>query len=67
VAGSCKHVNEPSGPIKGREFLDLLIVLLASQEELCSMELVTMLNNNNNQDNDWWRALVNTLINLWVP
>jgi hypothetical protein len=51
VASSCEHVNKPSGPIKGREFLDLLSVLLASQEGLCSMELVTMLNNNNNNNN----------------
>jgi len=24
VAGSCEHGNEPSGPIKGGEFLDKL-------------------------------------------
>jgi hypothetical protein len=40
VAGFCEHGNEPSGSIKGREFLDWLSVLLASQEGLCSMESV---------------------------
>jgi hypothetical protein len=40
VAGSCEHGNEPSGSIKCGEFLDWLSVLLASQEGLCSMELV---------------------------
>jgi hypothetical protein len=34
VAGSCECGNEPSGAIKRGEFL------LASQEGLCSMELV---------------------------
>jgi hypothetical protein len=28
VAGRRKHSNETSGPIKGREFLDYLLVLL---------------------------------------
>jgi hypothetical protein len=41
VAGSCEHGNEPSGSIKCVEFLDYLNVLLASQEGLCSMELVS--------------------------
>jgi hypothetical protein len=40
VAGSCEHDNEFSGSIKGREFLDWLSILLASQDGLCSMELV---------------------------
>jgi hypothetical protein len=40
VAGSCEHGNEPSGSIKFGEFLDYLSVPLASQEGLCSMELV---------------------------
>jgi hypothetical protein len=39
VARSCEHGNEPSGSIKCGEF-DQLSVLLASQEGLCSMELV---------------------------
>jgi len=39
VAGSCEHCNEPSGSIEGGEFRDKLS-LLASQEGLCSMELV---------------------------
>jgi hypothetical protein len=43
VAGSCDHGNEPSSSIKGREFLDQLSVLLASQEGLCSMDLVGLL------------------------
>jgi hypothetical protein len=38
VAGCCEHGDEPSGSIKCGEFLDYLSVLLASQEELCSME-----------------------------
>jgi hypothetical protein len=41
VAGSCEHGNEPSGSIKFGELLDYLSVLLASEEELCSMELVS--------------------------
>jgi hypothetical protein len=40
VAGSCEHGNETSGFIKGGEFLDYLSDYLASQEGLCSMELV---------------------------
>jgi hypothetical protein len=40
VAGSCVHGDEPSGSIKCGEFLEYLSVLLASQEGLCSMELV---------------------------
>jgi hypothetical protein len=43
VVGSCEHGNEPSGSIKCGEFLDYLSVLLASQEGLCSMELVRRL------------------------
>jgi hypothetical protein len=41
VAGSCEHGNEPSGSITCGESLDQLSVLLASQEGLCSMELVS--------------------------
>jgi hypothetical protein len=41
MAGSCEHGDEPSDSIKCREFLDYLSVLLASQEGLCSMELVS--------------------------
>jgi hypothetical protein len=41
VAGSCEHGNEPSGFIKGREFLDKLSKLLASQD-LCSVQLVRL-------------------------
>jgi hypothetical protein len=41
VLGSCVHGNETWDSIKGAEFLDLLNVLRASQEGLCSMELVT--------------------------
>jgi hypothetical protein len=41
VEGSCEHGNELSGSIKCGEFLDQLSVLLASEEGLCSMELVS--------------------------
>jgi hypothetical protein len=41
VAGSYEHGNEPSGSISCGEFLDYLSVLLASQEGLCPMELVS--------------------------
>jgi hypothetical protein len=41
VVGSCKHDNEPSGSVKDGELHDLLSVLLASQEGLCSMEFYT--------------------------
>jgi hypothetical protein len=39
MEGSYEHGNEPLGSIKGRES-DELSVLLASQESLCSMELL---------------------------
>jgi hypothetical protein len=38
VAGCCEHGNEPSRSIKGRELLDKLNVLLASEDGICSME-----------------------------
>jgi hypothetical protein len=38
--GTGEHGNEPSGSMKDGEFLDQLSVLLAPQDELCSMELV---------------------------
>jgi hypothetical protein len=38
VAGCCVYGNEPSASIKCRGFIEIL----ASQEELCSMELVTI-------------------------
>jgi hypothetical protein len=41
VVSSCEHGDEPSGSIKCEEFPDYLSVLLASQEGLCSMELVS--------------------------
>jgi hypothetical protein len=41
VAGFCEHGNEPSVSIKCGEFLDWLSVLLASQEGLCSLEVVS--------------------------
>jgi hypothetical protein len=40
--GCYEHGNEPSGSIEGREFLEWLDILLNSQEELCSMELVRL-------------------------
>jgi hypothetical protein len=40
VVGFCEHGDEPSSSIKCGEFIDYLNVLLASQEGLCSMELV---------------------------
>jgi hypothetical protein len=39
MEGSYEHGNEPFGSIKGRES-DELSLLLASQEALCSMELL---------------------------
>jgi hypothetical protein len=39
VAGSCEHGEEPSGSIKGVEFLGYLSMLLASQIGLCFMRL----------------------------
>jgi hypothetical protein len=41
VADSCEHGDEPSCSIKCGKFPDQLSVLLASQEGLCSMELVS--------------------------
>jgi hypothetical protein len=43
LTGFSEHGNEPSGSIKSGEFLDWLSVQLASQEGLCSMELVISL------------------------
>jgi hypothetical protein len=40
VVGSCEHGNEPLGSIECGVFIDWLSLLLASQEGLCSMELV---------------------------
>lgn len=37
--GSCKHSNEPLNSVTD-DFLDWLRILLVSQEELCSVELV---------------------------
>jgi hypothetical protein len=39
--GSCEHSNVSVGSIKGRELLDWLNDL--ASEELCSMELVSLL------------------------
>jgi hypothetical protein len=41
MAGSCEHGNEPLSSMKGSEFFDLQSVLSASQEALCSTELVS--------------------------
>jgi hypothetical protein len=40
VAGCCEYGNEPSGSIKGEEFLNKLSDL-TSREGLCSVELVS--------------------------
>jgi hypothetical protein len=42
VLGSCEYSNEPVGVIKDRKFLDKLSIVSASasQEGVCSMELV---------------------------
>ena len=41
VGGCCESGNEPSGSIKCGESLEYLRTSLASQEGLCSMELVS--------------------------
>ena len=41
MAGACEYGDEPSGSIKGGEFIDSLQNQLASQEGLCSMEEVS--------------------------
>jgi hypothetical protein len=41
--GSCEHGNEPSGSIKCLEISLLEQQLVASQERLCSMELVNVI------------------------
>jgi hypothetical protein len=41
VAGPCEHGNEPSGSVKGGEYLDQLNAL-ASQEGHYSMELASV-------------------------
>jgi hypothetical protein len=45
MAGCCEHGNEPSVSIKCGEIFDWLSVLLASQEGLCSMALVSYIHN----------------------
>jgi hypothetical protein len=45
TGGSCEHGNEPSDLIECGEFSSLAERLLASQEELCSMELVALIVN----------------------
>jgi hypothetical protein len=40
VVEFCEHCDEPSGSIECGEYLDWLSVLVASQEGLCSMELL---------------------------
>jgi hypothetical protein len=42
VTGSCEHGNKYLDSIKCGVFLEKLSVLLASQEGLCSMELVSL-------------------------
>jgi hypothetical protein len=42
VASSSYHGNEPVRSINGKELLDQLNLLLASQEELCSIESVVL-------------------------
>ena len=41
MAGCCECGNEPSGSVKCGKFLELVEALLASQEGLCSVELVS--------------------------
>jgi hypothetical protein len=40
MVGSCEYGNEPSGSIEGEEFY-YLSVILAFQEGLCTMQIVT--------------------------
>jgi hypothetical protein len=44
LGGSRGHGNEPSSFVKGEKYLDKLSVQLASQEELCFIELVNLYN-----------------------
>ena len=41
MAGCCVYGDESSGSVKCGEFLEYLRTFLASQEGLCSMELVS--------------------------
>jgi hypothetical protein len=43
MAGSCEVDSEPSGSIKGGEFLGYMSAVLTSQEGLCSMEFISLL------------------------
>jgi len=49
MAGSCEHSNEPSGSIKGEEFLDKLDDVLVSEKGLYCM-LVGCVHRNNLSD-----------------
>jgi len=40
VAGSCVHYNKPWGSVKGREFIDQINRLSASQEGLHFIEFI---------------------------
>jgi hypothetical protein len=56
VAGSCEHGDDPSCSIECGKFLYWLSVLVASQEGLCSMELVSYHNMTLNEYDDRSRA-----------
>jgi hypothetical protein len=43
AAGCCEHGNEPLRSIQGEEFHDQLSLLSASQEGLCSRELIIII------------------------
>jgi hypothetical protein len=55
VAGSSEYGDGSSGSIKNGEFPDCLSVLLASQEGLCSMELVSWCVRNLDKDQEQTR------------
>lgn len=53
VVGYCEHLNEPSGFVKGGEFLDELSVLLACQEVLVVGVCYFLINTRKMEVNVW--------------
>jgi hypothetical protein len=62
---SCEHSNEPLGSIKGWGVW-LVAWLLASQEGLCSMQLVSYTDTRETADN-WFSVCTIPSLNEWLP
>jgi hypothetical protein len=65
MAGSCEHCSEPSGFIKGGEFLDQLSVLLASVGEVSYFLLDSIQAGTYNTGQGYYRR-ANSLGDSWL-